>query len=91
MRERVVTISSAGKTFSVTGWKIGWVCAPPPLIASVRSVKQFLTYVNGGPFQRPLADALRAARRLLRRLAAGQLRAQRDLLCAGSRRVRVST
>src|SRR5580698_1990448 len=44
MRERTVTISSAGKTFSFTGWKIGWVCAAPPLTAAVRGVKQFLTY-----------------------------------------------
>ena len=66
MRERTITISSAGKTFSVTGWKIGWVCAPPPLIAAVRGVKQFLTYVNGGPFQAPLADALAHARRYFR-------------------------
>ena len=48
MRERTVTISSAGKTFSFTGWKIGWVCAPPELVDAVRTVKQFLTYVNGG-------------------------------------------
>jgi N-succinyldiaminopimelate aminotransferase len=82
MRERVVAISSAGKTFSVTGWKVGWVCAPPQLVASVRSVKQFLTYVNGGPFQRPLADALRLPDDYFHQ-AAGLLQAQRDLLCAG--------
>ena len=59
MRERTVTISSAGKTFSVTGWKIGWICAPAPLVTAVRSVKQFLTFVNGAPFQPAVAQALR--------------------------------
>ena len=58
MRERTITISSAGKTFSVTGWKIGWVCAPPELIAAVRTVKQFLTFVSGGPFQPAIAVGL---------------------------------
>ncbi|SDS25573.1 pyridoxal phosphate-dependent aminotransferase [Actinoplanes derwentensis] len=58
MRDRTVSISSAGKTFSVTGWKIGWALAAPPLLAAVRSAKQFLTYVNGGPFQYAVADAL---------------------------------
>ena len=51
MRDRTVTISSGGKTFSCTGWKVGWVCAPPDLVDAVKTVKQFLTYVNGGPFQ----------------------------------------
>ncbi|MET9020798.1 pyridoxal phosphate-dependent aminotransferase [Actinopolymorpha sp. NPDC004070] len=58
MRERTVTISSAGKTFAVTGWKIGWVCATSPLVAAVRTAKQFLTYVSGGPFQPAVAQAL---------------------------------
>ena len=49
MRERTVTISSAGKTFSFTGWKVGWVTAPAPLVAAVRTAKQFLTYVSLGP------------------------------------------
>src|SRR4029078_7038249 len=51
MRERTVTISSAGKTFSMTGWKTGWACAPAPLVEAVRTVKQFMTYVHGAPFQ----------------------------------------
>ena len=58
MRERTVTISSAAKTFSFTGWKIGWVTATPELVTAVRTVKQFLTYVTGGPFQYAVAEAL---------------------------------
>jgi N-succinyldiaminopimelate aminotransferase len=80
MRERTVTISSAAKTFSVTGWKIGWVCAAPPLTAAVRAVKQFLTYVNGAPFQPAVAQALALAEKLAPTAA---LQAQRDLLCEG--------
>lgn len=58
MAERTVTISSAGKTFALTGWKIGWAIAPAPLLGPVRSAKQFLTYVSGGPFQPAIAQAL---------------------------------
>jgi N-succinyldiaminopimelate aminotransferase len=79
MRDRTVTISSAGKTFSVTGWKIGWVCAPAPLLAAVRTVKQFLTYVNGAPFQPAVAAALDHDLDTL----AAPLQHQRDLLCDG--------
>jgi N-succinyldiaminopimelate aminotransferase len=80
MRERTVTISSAGKTFSVTGWKVGWACAPPPLLSAVRTVKQFLTYVNGAPFQPAVARVLASAEKLA---PADALQAQRDLLCDG--------
>ena len=55
---RTLTISSAGKTFSFTGWKIGWVTGPAHLIDAVRTVKQFLTYVSGAPFQPAVAHAL---------------------------------
>ncbi|MFE1882153.1 pyridoxal phosphate-dependent aminotransferase [Streptomyces diastatochromogenes] len=58
MRERTVTIGSAGKTFSFTGWKVGWVTAAPQLVTAVRSAKQFLTYVSSGPFQYAVAEAL---------------------------------
>ncbi|MFJ9815757.1 pyridoxal phosphate-dependent aminotransferase [Streptomyces sp. NPDC101151] len=58
MRERTVTIGSAGKTFSFTGWKVGWVTAAPELVTAVRAVKQFLTYVSSGPFQYAVAEAL---------------------------------
>jgi N-succinyldiaminopimelate aminotransferase len=84
MRERTVTISSAGKTFSVTGWKIGWACAPRELITAVRTVKQFLTYVNGGPFQPAVAQVLPLAEKLAPTAA---LQAQRDLLCTGLERL----
>ncbi|MEU2223289.1 pyridoxal phosphate-dependent aminotransferase [Streptomyces sp. NPDC018347] len=58
MRERTVSIGSAGKTFSFTGWKVGWVTGTPELVGAVRSVKQFLTYVASGPFQYAVAEAL---------------------------------
>jgi N-succinyldiaminopimelate aminotransferase len=59
MRERTVTISSAGKTLSFTGWKVGWVVGPAALVAAVRASKQFLTYVGGAPFQPAVAVGLR--------------------------------
>ncbi|GAB6897494.1 pyridoxal phosphate-dependent aminotransferase [Kineosporia succinea] len=58
MADRTVTISSAGKTFSVTGWKIGWLHARPELVDAITAVKQFLTYVNGSPFQPAVAAGL---------------------------------
>ena len=58
MRERTVSISSAGKTFSATGWKIGWVCARPELVRAVTTVKQFLTFTASAPFQAAVAYAL---------------------------------
>ena len=82
MRERTVTISSAGKTFSFTGWKIGWVAASPELLSAVRTAKQFLTYVSGGPFQYAVAEALRLPRDYYTELRES-LRARRDLLAAG--------
>ncbi|MFY9714974.1 MAG: aminotransferase class I/II-fold pyridoxal phosphate-dependent enzyme, partial [Microbacterium sp.] len=57
--ERTLTISSAGKTFNTTGWKIGWVHGPADLITAVLTVKQYLTYVNGSPFQPAIAVGLR--------------------------------
>ncbi len=58
MRERTLTISSGGKTFSFTGWKVGWVSAAAPLIAAVRAAKQFLTYTSPAPFQVAIAHGL---------------------------------
>jgi N-succinyldiaminopimelate aminotransferase len=82
MRGRTVTVSSSGKTFSFTGWKIGWVAAAPELLAAVRTAKQFLTYVSGGPFQYAVAEALRLPRDYYAELRES-LRARRDLLAAG--------
>jgi len=82
MRARTVTISSAGKTFSFTGWKVGWACAPAPLLGAVRGVKQFLTYAGGGPFQRAVAEGLAAGDRLVKPRA-DELRDRRDQLCSG--------
>ncbi|WP_395309963.1 pyridoxal phosphate-dependent aminotransferase [Mycobacterium sp. AMU20-3851] len=58
MAGRTVTISSAAKMFNATGWKIGWACAAPDLIAGVRAAKQYLSYVGGAPFQPAVAYAL---------------------------------
>src|SRR5690606_15341141 len=82
MRERTVTISSAGKTFAVTGWKVGWVCAPAGLVTAVRTAKQFLTYVSGGPLQPAVALALGLPDEYYQRQR-DDLRAKRDLLCEG--------
>ncbi|MCC5476985.1 pyridoxal phosphate-dependent aminotransferase [Streptomyces barringtoniae] len=82
MRERTVTIGSAGKTFSFTGWKVGWVTAAPELVTAVRSVKQFLTYVSSGPFQYAVAEALALPDTYFEAYRAGML-AKRDILAAG--------
>lgn len=59
MAERTLAISSSGKTFNATGWKVGWVCGPAELVAAVRAAKQFLTFVGSAPFQPAVAHALR--------------------------------
>ncbi|MDR7189483.1 N-succinyldiaminopimelate aminotransferase [Microbacterium sp. BE35] len=82
--ERTLTISSGGKTFSTTGWKIGWISGPAPLVDAVLAVKQFLTYVNGSPFQPAMATGLRLGDDFFQGIA-GTLRAKRDLLGAGLR------
>ncbi|MGW3038639.1 pyridoxal phosphate-dependent aminotransferase [Kitasatospora sp. NPDC001159] len=82
MRERTVTISSAGKTFSFTGWKVGWVTASPELVSAVRTAKQYLTYVSSGPFQYAVAEALRLPDRYFDTFRADLLR-KRDLLVDG--------
>ena len=82
MRDRTVTISSAGKTFSFTGWKIGWVCASPELLAAVKTAKQFLTYVNGAPFQHAIVTALELPDAYYFDFAA-DLAARRDLVTTG--------
>jgi N-succinyldiaminopimelate aminotransferase len=82
MRDRTIRISSAGKTFSVTGWKIGWALGTPELITSVTAVKQFLTYVSGAPFQPAVTRALHEGDGWVsaQRLA---LQSKRDRLAAG--------
>ncbi|RZU33850.1 pyridoxal phosphate-dependent aminotransferase [Blastococcus saxobsidens] len=82
MRERTLVVSSAGKTFNVTGWKVGWICGPAPLVAAVRTAKQFLTYVNAGPFQPAVAAGLRLPDAYFA-AAAGDLQRRRDVLVAG--------
>jgi len=84
MAERTLTISSAGKSFSFTGWKIGWASGPPRLVHAVRSAKQFLSFAGGTPFQHAVAVALTDAEHHVAPLRAA-LRARRDQLCAGLR------
>ncbi|MFD7730179.1 pyridoxal phosphate-dependent aminotransferase [Kitasatospora phosalacinea] len=82
MRERTVSISSAGKTFSFTGWKVGWVTGAPELVTAVRTAKQYLTYVSAGPFQYAVAEALRLPDGYYADFRA-DLHRKRDLLVAG--------
>ena len=82
MRERTLVASSAGKTFNVTGWKVGWICGPAPLVTAVRTAKQFLTFVNGGPFQPAVAVGLDLPDGHFEQLAA-DLQRRRDLLVRG--------
>jgi len=84
MADRTLTISSAGKTFSFTGWKIGWVCGAEELVTAVRTAKQFLTYVNGAPFQPAVAVGLGLDDDFYAGLAS-TLRDKRDVLCDGLR------
>ncbi|MEU2199672.1 pyridoxal phosphate-dependent aminotransferase [Isoptericola sp. NPDC019482] len=81
MAERTLTVSSSGKTFSLTGWKVGWVHGPAQLVTAVRTVKQFLTYTSGAPFQPAIAQAL--ADDDAPRALAASLASRRDLLCDG--------
>lgn len=80
--ERTITISSGGKTFSTTGWKVGWLTGPAGLVSAALAVKQFLTYVNGAPFQPAIAVGLDLPDAVFTRIAA-DLQAGRDALLAG--------
>lgn len=80
MAERTLTISSGGKTFSFTGWKIGWAVGPAAIVAAVRTAKQFLTFVNGAPFQPAIATGLRLGDDYYQDFV-DTLRRKRDLLC----------
>jgi N-succinyldiaminopimelate aminotransferase len=82
MHQRTLTISSLGKTFSVTGWKVGWATGPAPLVAGVRAAKQFLTFAGATPFQHAGAAALRLGDRWYAAFAQ-DLQAKRDHICAG--------
>jgi N-succinyldiaminopimelate aminotransferase len=82
MRDRTLVVGSGGKTFNTTGWKVGWICGPAPLVSAVRTAKQFLTYVNGGPFQPAIAAGLRLPDEFFTGVAA-RLQQRRDLLVTG--------
>ncbi|MPZ60233.1 MAG: pyridoxal phosphate-dependent aminotransferase [Propionibacteriales bacterium] len=86
MRDRTVTISSGGKTFSFTGWKIGWVCSTPSLVNAVMTAKQFLSYVSGAPFQPAIAKGLPLGDEFYADLRQS-LQKKRDRLCEGLRQV----
>lgn len=86
MRKRTVTISSSGKTFSTTGWKIGWSCSSAELATALRGSHQFITFCNGTPFQHAIAEALTTTDEFYRRLLV-DYRARRDRLCAGLEQV----
>ncbi|MEZ2389162.1 aminotransferase class I/II-fold pyridoxal phosphate-dependent enzyme [bacterium RCC_150] len=82
--ERTLTISSAGKTFSFTGWKIGWLSGPEELVAAVRTVKQFLSYSSGTPFQSAIAAGLALPGEFYAGIAS-TLQRKRDILAEGLR------
>ena len=82
MRERTLSISSGGKTFNTTGWKIGWLCGPAQLVQAARTAKQFLTYVGGGPFQPAIALGLGLPDEFFHGVAK-DLQAKRDRLLPG--------
>ena len=82
MAERTLSISSAGKTFSFTGWKIGWATGPEQLVAAVDAAKQWVTFSSGAPLQPAIAHALTEERSYYAGLRK-ELQAKRDRLCAG--------
>jgi len=82
MAERTLTISSAGKTYSYTGWKVGWVTGPAALVGATRVAKQFLTYATGAPFQHAIAVGLGLGPSVVEQLRAS-LERKRDRICAG--------
>jgi N-succinyldiaminopimelate aminotransferase len=84
MAERTLTISSAGKSFGFTGWKIGWASGPEVLVSALLTAKQSLTYVNGGPFQHAIVAALGLDDDYFAHLA-DDLQGKRDILSEGLR------
>jgi len=90
MGERTLTISSGGKTFSATGWKVGWLSGPAELVSAARTAKQFLTYVNGAPFQPAIAVGLDLDDAYYDALAS-DMATRRDRLVAGLRAAGLTT
>ncbi len=90
MAQRTLTISSAGKSFSFTGWKIGWCSGPPELVAAARAAKQFLSFAGGTPLQHAVAAALADAERHVAPLRAS-LRAGPRPAVRGAERAPAST
>ncbi|MET0741722.1 MAG: pyridoxal phosphate-dependent aminotransferase [Candidatus Nanopelagicales bacterium] len=86
MRERTLSFGSAGKTFAVTGWKVGWVCGPPQLVRAVMATKQFMTYTNAAPLQPAVAVGLGLPDAYFEGVR-DELRARRDQLTDGLRRI----
>ena len=82
MFERTLTLSSAGKSYSFTGWKVGWATGPAELVAAVLAAKQWLTFTSGAPLQPAIAHALDDEPDYPQELAA-DLQKRRDLLCSG--------
>ena len=82
MQQRTVSVSSAGKTFSVTGWKIGWICAPAPMIRAINTVKQFMTFTHSGPMQLAVAHGLAREMEWVEALRSS-LQMRRDRLAEG--------
>ena len=83
MRERTVTISSTGKTFSFTGWKIGYACARPEISRAIRTAHQFMTFCNSAPFQPAMAAAFDESGDDFYRRLSHEYRERRDHLCRG--------
>ncbi|HEU4514075.1 MAG TPA: aminotransferase class I/II-fold pyridoxal phosphate-dependent enzyme, partial [Nocardioidaceae bacterium] len=88
MFDRTVTLSSAGKTFSFTGWKVGWATGPESLVRAVEAAKQWLTFSSGAPLQPAVAHALDHEAGYYTSLAK-ELQAKRDSLCEGLGRLDV--
>jgi N-succinyldiaminopimelate aminotransferase len=84
MRDRTLVVGSGGKTFNTTGWKIGWICGPAAMVTAVKTAKQFLTFVNGGPFQPAIAVGLDLPDAHFERLRL-DLQRRRDALVSGLR------
>ncbi|MCD4524182.1 pyridoxal phosphate-dependent aminotransferase [Nocardioides sp. cx-173] len=82
MAERTLSLSSAGKSYSFTGWKVGWATGPAALVGALLAAKQWLTFTSGSPLQPAVAHALDELPDFPRELAA-DLQERRDLLCAG--------